>query len=91
MVCSFTGNRDGAGDPAFDITATRDGARLMTFGAGIHFCVGANLARAELEEALLFLAPRMPGLRNDGPVEYGTVQGIYGLGALPLAWDGGRD
>jgi cytochrome P450 len=86
MVCSFTGNRDGAGDPAFDITATRDGARLMTFGAGIHFCVGSNIARAELEEALSFLAPRLPGLRLDGEPEFGTIQGIYGLDALPIAW-----
>lgn len=87
LVGSFTGNRDGAGDPAFDITADRSGARIMTFGAGQHFCVGANLARAELEEALAFLAPRMPGLRLDGEPEFGTVAGIYGLGALPVAWD----
>jgi cytochrome P450 len=86
MVCSFTGNRDGAGDPAFDITARRDGARLMTFGAGIHFCVGANLARAELEEALSFLAPRLPGLRLDDDPAFGTIQGIYGLDSLPIAW-----
>jgi cytochrome P450 len=87
MVCSFTGNRDGAGDPAFDITADREGARLLTFGAGIHFCVGSNLATAELEEALAFLAPRMPGLRLDGDPAFGTIQGIYGLEALPIAWD----
>jgi len=86
MVCSFTGNRDGAGDPAFDITVERDGARLMTFGAGIHFCVGSNIARAELEEALAFLAPRLPNLRLDGDPVYGTIQGIYGLEALPIAW-----
>jgi cytochrome P450 len=59
----------------------------MTFGAGLHFCVGANLARAELEEALTYLAPRMPGLRLDGEPEFGTIAGIYGLGALPVAWD----
>ena len=86
MVCSFTGNRDGAADPAFDITASRDGARLMTFGAGIHFCVGANLARAELEEALAFLAPRLRDLRLDGEPAFGTIQGIYGLEALPITW-----
>ncbi|MDQ1697808.1 MAG: hypothetical protein QOJ03_3161 [Frankiaceae bacterium] len=87
LVGSFTGNRDGAGDPAFDITADRGNARLMTFGAGLHFCVGANLARAELQEALTFLAPRMPGLRLDGEPRFGTIAGIYGLGALPVAWD----
>jgi cytochrome P450 len=88
LVGSFTGNRDGAGEPAFDITAERPNARIMTFGAGLHFCVGANLARAELEEALTFLAPRMPGLRLDGDPEFGTIAGIYGLDSLPVAWDG---
>lgn len=87
MVCSFTGNRDGAGNPDFDITATREAARLMTFGAGIHYCVGSNLARAELEEGLAFLAPRLSGLRLSGDPVFGTVQGIYGMEALPLAWD----
>jgi cytochrome P450 len=85
MVCSFTGNRDGESDTAFDITASRT-TRLMTFGAGIHYCVGANLARAELEEALAYLAPRMPGLRLSGPPEFGTIQGIYGLDRLPIRW-----
>ena len=86
MVSSFTGNRDGAGEPGFDITASRTGARLMTFGAGIHFCVGSNLARAELEEALTFLAPRLPDLRLDGEPVFGTIQGIYSLEGLPIAW-----
>jgi len=87
MVCSFTGNRDGAGGTDFDITAERDGARLMTFGAGVHYCVGSNIARAELEEGLAFLAPRLAGLRLDGEPKFGTIQGIYGLDALPIAWD----
>jgi cytochrome P450 len=89
LVSSFTGNRDGLDDTAFDITADRDGARVMTFGAGIHFCVGANLARAELEEALGHLAPRMPGLHLAGPADYGTTQGIYALGSLPIGWKTG--
>jgi cytochrome P450 len=87
MISAVTGNRDGAGDPAFDLTADRSGARLMTFGAGIHHCLGAPLARAELEEALAFLAPRMPGLRTTAEPQLGTVQGIYGIDALHLAWD----
>jgi cytochrome P450 len=86
LVGAVTGNREGLDPPGFDITADRDNARLMTFGAGIHFCVGANLARAELEEALLHLAPRMPHLRLDGDPDFGTVQGIYGLRSLPLCW-----
>ena len=88
MVCSFTANRDGvAGDPAaFDITADRGDAKPLTFGAGIHYCLGANLARAELQEALRFLPSRMPGLALDGEPELGSVHGIYGLESLPIRW-----
>ena len=78
-----TGSR--AAGEEFDITAPRDG-RILTFGAGPHFCLGANLARAELEEALTFLAPRMPGLAADGPAVLGGVEGIYGVETLPLRW-----
>ena len=85
MVCAATGNRDVPDGDTFDITAQR-GARLLTFGAGIHYCLGANLARAELEEALAFLAPRMPKLGLLGEPELGSIQGIYGLDALPLRW-----
>jgi cytochrome P450 len=86
MVSAVTGNRDGEdGLEAFDITAER-AEKPLTFGAGIHYCLGANLARAELQEALTFLAPRMPDLRLDGEPEHGTPQGIYGLEALPVAW-----
>jgi len=86
LIGAAVANRAGSGD-VFDITADRDRERILTFGAGTHFCVGANLARAELEEALVHLAPRMRGLRLDGQPEFGTVQGIYGMASLPLAWD----
>ena len=88
MVSSFTANRDlgaGGGEPeAFDITADRGRTRPLTFGAGIHHCLGASLARAELGEALAFLAPRMRGLELDGEPAFGTVSGIYGLEELPV-------
>jgi cytochrome P450 len=88
MVCSFTGNRDGVGgDPeAFDITAVRGDAKPLTFGAGIHYCLGANLARAELQEALSFLPARTPDLALDGEPELGSIHGIYGLERLPIRW-----
>src|ERR671918_1524179 len=88
MVCAFTGNRDGLdGDAdAFDITADRGDAKPLTFGAGIHYCLGANLARAELQEVLAFLPERMPGLELDGEPQLGSIHGIYGLDSLPLRW-----
>jgi cytochrome P450 len=89
MVCAFTANRDGVeGDPdAFDVAAERGDAKPLTFGAGIHYCLGANLARAELQEALAFLPGRMRGLALDGEPELGSVHGIYGLDSLPLRWN----
>jgi cytochrome P450 len=86
MVCAFTGNRDGVeGDPdVFDIEADRGDAKPLTFGAGIHYCLGANLAKAELQEALTFLAPRMRDLALDGEPELGSINGIYGVDALPI-------
>jgi cytochrome P450 len=84
-VCAERANREHDGD-TFDITAARD-PKLFTFGAGPHFCLGVNLARAELEEALAFLAPRMPGLALDGEPVLGGVEGIYNVDSLPLRWD----
>jgi cytochrome P450 len=86
MVCAFTGNRDGVGpEPdSFDITAERPKARALTFGAGVHYCLGANLARLELEEGLSFLARKMPRLRLDGEPVFESILGIYGLAELPI-------
>ena len=86
MVSAWNGNHDeGAYEQPgrFDITAERQ-AKPLTFGAGIHYCLGANLARAELQEALAYLPRRMPGLELDGEPEFGSVLGIYGLERLPL-------
>ena len=78
FVASCTANRDGLEEPdRFDIART-DGGRLTTFGAGIHYCLGANLARAELQEGLAFLAAHVDRLELDGEPVYGSVTGIYG-------------
>jgi cytochrome P450 len=71
----------------FDITKER-GTAQMTFGAGIHFCMGAALARAELQEALPLLARRMPGLARNGEIEWKpSTFGIWGPARLPLRFD----
>jgi cytochrome P450 len=57
---------------------------VLTFGAGIHYCVGANLARAEIQEGLAALARRVQRIELAGEPEFGTPSGIYGLEALPL-------
>jgi cytochrome P450 len=68
----------------FDITQKRP-AQQMTFGSGIHHCLGAALARAELQEALPLLARRLPDLEVDGAIEWKPeTVGIWGPARLPL-------
>ncbi len=85
LVSAWHANREGIEADAFDITAERPRSRVLTFGAGIHYCVGANLARAEMQEGLAFLARNVRTVRLDGDPEFGTPSGIYGLERLPLA------
>jgi cytochrome P450 len=84
LVSAWHGNRAGAPTDRFDIASDRERSRLLTFGAGIHYCVGANLARAEMEEALAFLAEHVVSFALDGEPSFGTPSGIYGLESLPL-------
>ena len=84
LVSAWHANRDGVDSDSFDIAADRGRARLLTFGAGIHYCVGANLARAEMQEAVVFLGERVRSLALDGEPDFGTASGIYGLQALPV-------
>ena len=72
------------GPDSFDITRT-GGSVQMTFGSGIHYCLGASLARAELQESLPILARRFRGLAVDGEIEWKPpTVGIWGPSRLPL-------
>ncbi|NJS39284.1 MAG: cytochrome P450 [Rhodobacteraceae bacterium] len=53
-----------------------------SFGAGLHFCVGAPLARLELQIALPILFQRHPTLRLASPPRYGDVYHFHGLHQL---------
>ena len=59
----------------------------VSFGGGIHFCVGAPLARLELQVAMPGLFARLPGLRLERAPLYGDTYHFHGLRALDLAWD----
>jgi cytochrome P450 len=84
LICAHTANRDMPGGDAFDVSAEREIGRPLTFGAGIHYCLGANLARAELQEGLQLIAERVDAIALGGEPVYEGVQGVYGLRALPL-------
>jgi len=88
MTSLATANLDPAKWPEperFDITREPTTSPQLTFGSGIHYCLGASLARAELQEALPLLARRMPDLALDGPIEWKPANvGIWGPARLPL-------
>lgn len=88
LPSSPAANRDPAVYPdpdRFDITR-RSAEPHLTFGGGVHYCLGAALARAELQEALPILAQRLPGLRADGPATWRTGALIRGPEQLPIVW-----
>jgi cytochrome P450 len=67
---------------------TREGAAAMqTFGAGMHYCLGANLARLELAEALAVITRRMPNAWRTGPAPWKPLTGLSGPTTLPIQFD----
>jgi cytochrome P450 len=72
----------------FDITREPAGQPQMTFGSGIHYCLGAALARAEQQEALPIMAKRMKNLRIDGAVTWKpSTVAIFGPENMPISFD----
>jgi cytochrome P450 len=87
-----TANRDPSvfSDPdRFDIS--RAPANHLAFGAGVHHCLGAQLARLELQEAFRGLLSRMPGLRlaiPAGELRFKPGMALHSLCELPVRWGG---
>jgi cytochrome P450 len=67
---------------------TRPNVRPLSFGGGIHFCLGAQLARIEAEVAIATLLRRLPDLRLDdaGNPEWRPTFVLRGLKKLPASW-----
>jgi cytochrome P450 len=65
-------------EPARPVTAA------TSFGGGLHFCVGAPLARLELQIALPVLFARRPGLRLGAPPRYADLYHFHGLSRLTV-------
>jgi cytochrome P450 len=72
-----------------DITR-EDPPAMLTFGGGVHYCLGAHLARLELTEALRVITQRMPNPRLTGPVPWHPISGIAGPLSVPLEFDVGH-
>jgi cytochrome P450 len=67
---------------------TRPNVKPLSFGGGIHFCLGAQLARIEAEIAISTLLRRIPDLRLDDAVnaEWRPTFVLRGLKRLPASW-----
>ncbi len=86
LVNTYAANRDFAvyDDPTrFDITRDEPPA-ILTFGGGVHYCLGANLARRELAQALIILAQRLPNPRRIGSSPWKPLLGMSGPTSLPM-------
>jgi cytochrome P450 len=90
ILSSAAANRDPRVFPdpdTFDIDRP-NAANHVTLGGGVHYCLGAYLARTELAEALPILAAALPGLRAAGEARWRPYSSaILGADALPMAWD----
>lgn len=90
IVMLSSGNRDEQAFPnadAFDIR--RDCRHHVGFGHGLHRCIGATFARAELAIVFRTLFERIPSLRVAVPVQelpFRHEMVLYGLKQLPVAW-----
>jgi cytochrome P450 len=82
-------NRDPAvHDHPDNLDITRDGApAILTFGGGMHYCLGANLARLELAEALTVMTRRMPNARRAGSAPWKPLTALSGPVTLSIEFD----
>jgi len=90
MAHFASANRDDCvfADPDAYDPGRDDLGKHVAFGKGIHFCIGAPLARVELRVALPMLLRRLPGLRPaPEPGEREEVFFARGFRSLPVEWD----
>lgn len=90
LLCSFpSANHDDAKIPGASVFDPTRRAAHLAFGHGIHYCIGAPLARMEIKIALPALLNRFPGLRLDvepEAVDFRPSSVFYGVRSLPLTW-----
>ncbi|MEV5686345.1 cytochrome P450 [Streptomyces sp. NPDC052164] len=68
------------------LDVSREGNQHLGFGHGVHHCLGAPLARLELQEALGALLTRFPGLKPAGDVTWKTELLVRGPRVMPIGW-----
>lgn len=87
LIAMGAANRDAL---RFEAPGTLDISRPanqhLGFGHGVHHCLGAPLARLELQEALGALLTRFPGLQLAGDVEWKSQMLVRGPRVMPVGW-----
>ncbi|MFE6686821.1 cytochrome P450 [Streptomyces sp. NPDC057743] len=87
LVAVGSANRDALRfDAPGKLDIRRTGNQHLGFGHGVHHCLGAPLARLELQEAISALITRFPGLHVAGDVEWKTQMLVRGPRVLPVGW-----
>lgn len=89
LVNTFAANRDPVVyDDPDRVDITREAPPpILTFGGGVHYCLGANLARREIAEALNVLANRLGHPRIAGPAPWKPMVSLSGPKSLPIEFD----
>ncbi|MES9509596.1 cytochrome P450 [Streptomyces sp. NPDC000609] len=87
LVAVGAANRDALrfGAPGV-LDIAREGNQHLGFGHGVHHCLGAPLARLELQEALSALITRFPELRLAGDVTWKSEMLVRGPRVMPVEW-----
>ena len=83
-----SGNHDNeVFDQPFRFDVTRDPNRHLGFGAGVHFCLGAALARMEIASFFAELLPRLESIELAGEPKLIATTLIGGLKRLPIRYE----
>ncbi|WP_435644437.1 cytochrome P450 [Streptomyces sp. H49] len=87
LVAIGAANRDALRfTEAGTLDITRGGNAHLGFGHGVHHCLGAPLARLELQEAIGALVARFPGLHVAGDITWKTEMLVRGPRVMPVGW-----
>jgi cytochrome P450 len=87
LVAVGAANRDRLRfDDADQVRFDREDNHHLGFGHGVHHCLGAPLARLELQEALRALVTELPGLHLAGDIVWKTQMLVRGPRSMPIGW-----
>ena len=87
LVSTNAANRDPeVFDAPEELRLDRTPGAHVAFGYGPHHCLGASLARMELQTVLRTLVTRLPSLDLDGDVEWRATSAVRGPARLPVTW-----